>query len=42
MLTTMCLVTGTFQVNVGWITESNTVHSVALWKEKLEEKFPTS
>lgn len=37
MPTTMCLVTGTFQAEVGRVPRSNTVQSFAVLREKLGE-----
>lgn len=37
MPTTVCLMTGTFQAEVGWVPRSNTLHRVAVWKGKLGE-----
>ena len=39
MPTTMCLVTGNFYVEVGWVTRHNTVHCVAVSREQLEDSF---
>jgi len=39
MPTTMCLVTGNFYVEIGWVTRHNTVHCVAVSREQLEDSF---
>ena len=35
----MCLVTGNFYVEVGWVTRHNTVHCMAVSRGQLEDSF---
>lgn len=35
----MCLVTGNFYVEVGWVTRNNIVHCLAVSSEQLEDSF---